>query len=403
MKIVEINSVLYGSTGKIMLQIAEQARLEGHQVSVCVPLGRHNKKGNENTIYIGNRMAEDFHLILSRISGFNGNFSIISTLKFIKKIKKIQPDIIHLHNLHNSYINLPLLFRYIKNEDISVVWTLHDCWAFTGHCPYFTMVKCNKWKKGCNHCPSYREYPESFVDTTKITWKLKQKWFTGVKNLTIVTPSRWLAKLTKESFLQEYNVKVINNGIDINIFKPTVTNFRDKYQITDKQIILLGVAFDWGIRKGIDVFVDLYDRLDSQIYKIVLVGVDADQAKKLPRGIITISRTRNQKELAEVYSAADILINPTREDNYPTVNMEAIACGTPVITFNTGGSVEVITKETGAVVPCNDIDALEKKIYNLMENNSFPKEKLTDIAKKFDCKKRFEEYIKLYEDITYCT
>lgn len=402
MKIVEINSVLYGSTGKIMLQIAEKAKKEGHEVFVCVPLGRHNKKGEKNTIYIGNRVSEDLHLILSRLSGFNGSFSILATAKFIKKLKKIKPDIIHIHNLHNSYINLPMLFNYIKTENIPVVWTLHDCWAFTGHCPYFTLKKCNKWISGCYKCPSYRDYPESFIDTTRFTWNLKKKWFTGVKNMTIITPSRWLANLTKKSFLKEYKVQVINNGIDIDTFKPVVTDFRKNNNITNEQIMLLGVAFDWGIRKGIDVFVDLYKRLDKQKYKIVLVGVDEELAKKLPESIIKIQKTRNQNDLAEIYSAANILINPTREDNYPTVNMESIACGTPVITFNTGGSVEVISTDTGAVVACNDINTLEKKIYELENKKYHTQETIKSAAKSYDCNKRFKEYVKLYENITHC-
>lgn len=401
MKIVEINSVLYGSTGKIMLQIAETARAKGHKVWVCVPFGRHNKTGDENTIFIGNSLSEDTHLVMSRLTGLNGSFSIIATKIFIHKIKKLRPDVIHLHNLHNSYINLPILFNYIKNNNIKVVWTLHDCWSFTGHCPYFTLKKCEKWKTGCYSCSSYKEYPEAFIDTTKITYQLKKKWFTGIKNLTIVTPSQWLADLISESFLNEYDVKVINNGIDINIFKPVISNFRNKLNINEKQIILLGVAFDWGIRKGLDVFINLYERLDKKKFKIVLVGLDENQGKSIPRGIIKISKTRNQYELAEIYSAADIFINPTREDNFPTVNMEAIACGTPVITFNTGGSVEVITNKTGVVVPCDDLNALENKINQIAENKLFSVEELLDFAKNFNCKNRFEEYIELYENITH--
>lgn len=401
MKIVEVNSVLYGSTGKIMLQIAETARAKGHKVWVCVPCGRHNKTGDENTIFIGNSLSEDTHLVMSRLTGLNGSFSIIATKIFIHKIRKLRPDVIHLHNLHNSYINLPILFNYIKSNNIKVVWTLHDCWSFTGHCPYFTLNKCEKWKTGCYSCPSYKEYPEAFIDTTKITYQLKKKWFTGIKNLTIVTPSQWLADLINESFLNEYDVKVINNGIDINIFKPVISNFRTKLNINEKQIILLGVAFDWGIRKGLDVFINLYERLDKKKFKIVLVGLDENQGKSIPRGIIKISKTRNQYELAEIYSAADIFINPTREDNYPTVNMEAIACGTPVITFNTGGSVEVITNKTGVVVPCDDLNALENKINQIAENKLFSEKELLDFAKNFNCKNRFEEYIELYENITH--
>mgnify|MGYP002532974705 FL=1 len=160
------------------------------------------------------------NVALARITGYNGCFAWIETHKLLKEIDKFHPDIIHLHNLHDSYINLPMLFSYIKKHDIPVVWTLHDCWSFTGQCPYFTMVKCDEWKTGCHDCPQYKEYPSSLYDNTKMMWRLKKKWFTGVKNMTIVTPSKWLAGLVKESYLRDYPVQVINNGIDLNVFKP---------------------------------------------------------------------------------------------------------------------------------------------------------------------------------------
>lgn len=229
MKIVEINSVNVGSTGNIMIQIAETAREKGMEVLTCCPKSRTNVKKNvENQLLFGNRWSRNVHILLAKYTGFQNCFSIVSTFRFLRKVKAYQPDLLHLHNLHGNYINLPILFHYIKKYDIPVLWTLHDCWAFTGQCPYFTMVKCEKWKTGCYNCPQINIYPSSKVDRTKIMWRLKKKWFTGVKNMIIITPSKWLADLVKQSYLKEYPVKVINNGIDLDVFKPTPSDFKEK-------------------------------------------------------------------------------------------------------------------------------------------------------------------------------
>lgn len=397
MKIVSINTVTSGSTGKIMLQVSSVASAKGHQAYIAYPLGRHNLEIKENAIPIGNRFSEDFHIIMDRFTGLNGCFSYFATKKFINKLKKIKPDVIHLHNLHNCYINLRLLFNYIKKYNICTVWTLHDCWAFTGHCPHFLMADCYKWKTGCYNCPKYKEYPQSYVDNSKFMYKFKKKWFTGVDNLTIVTPSKWLGDLVKQSFLKDYPVKVINNGIDLSVFKPTESDFRKKYNLENK-FILLGVAFGWGVKKGLDVFVELSKKLDDR-FQIVLVGTNDEVDKQLPDNIISIHRTNNQQELAEIYTAADLFVNPTREENYPTVNMESLACGTPVITFNTGGSPEIIDETCGMVVPKDDAESLYNEIVKISTENPYYKEACLKRSEDFDMHKRFEEYVKLYEVI----
>lgn len=399
MKIAVINSVQYGSTGTIARKIAQQARERGHEVEVYVPGGRHNKEGAADVTIFGNRLSEDSHIVLSKITGLNGCYSIIATQKLISRIERFSPDIIHLHNLHNSYICLPLLFRYIKKRNIQVIWTLHDCWAFTGHCPYFTMVDCNRWKAGCHNCPSYHAYPSCIYDNSKLMWKLKKKWFTGVENLTIVTPSQWLANLVKQSFLKEYPVKVIHNGIDLSIFKPTPSNFREIHQIGSDKKILLGVAFGWGIRKGLDIFIELARRLNEEKYQIVLVGTDEQVDKQLPINIISIHRTQNKTELAEIYTASDLFIIPTREDNYPTVNMEAIACGTPVLTFRTGGSPEMIDDKTGIVVDTENIDSLVREIERICNEMPYTQEDCLRRATQFEAQRCFIEYLDLMEDM----
>lgn len=398
MKIFEINSVPYGSTCNIMLGIAELAKQSRHSIITSSGYSTHPVKNlPEKHFNIGGVVDKSLHMVFAQCIGLNGCFSYFSTLKLLLKMKKYKPDIIHLHNLHGWFINLPLLFNFIKKHNINVVWTLHDCWSFTGHCPHFDMIGCDKWKTGCFSCPQYRDYPKSVFDNSKYMYSLKKKWFTGVPYMTVVTPSEWLAGLVKQSFLRDYQTKVINNGIDLSIFKPTESDFRKKYNCENKYI-LLGVAFGWGKRKGLDVFIELSKSLDES-YKIVLVGTDDNVDKVLPDKIISIHRTQNQAELAEIYTAADLFVNPTREENYPTVNMESIACGTPVVTFDTGGSPECLDKNCGCVVPKNDIDAMYREIIRICKEKPYSSTACIERAKSFDMKDRFSEYIKLYEEI----
>ena len=395
MRILEINTVNFGSTGHIMLQIADLAAQKGHEV-ICSYYARRNKEKDKNCIYIGNKVSHNIHKKLFQRTGNNGCYSKLSTWNYLRKVKKFDPDIIHIHNLHNCYINLPMLFNYIKKNNKKVVWTLHDCWSFTGQCPYFTAVGCDKWKTGCHDCEQINRYPSSKVDRTDKMWKLKREWFTGVNNLTVVTPSQWLADLAGQSYLKDYPVMVINNGIDLGVFKPTESSFRAAHKLEDK-FIVLGVASIWEKRKGIDVFIELAKLLDDR-FKIVLVGTNDEVDKTLPDNIISIHRTSNQKELAELYSAADLYFNPTREENYPTVNMEALACGTPVLTFNTGGSAEIISGETGSTVE-DDIDKVTEKIISICENRTYSREACVLRAKGFDSGLKYNEYLSLFERI----
>lgn len=397
LRIFQINGGAYGSTGKIMFGIVNTVK---DSVFLCAAPSTVKFPNKPIDCYyeIESFNVRRINVLFDRITGRQNMHAIYSTKKLLNKIGEFNPDIIHLHNLHEAFINLPLLFNYINKHNIKVIWTLHDCWSFTGHCPHFDMIGCDKWKTGCCKCPQYREYPQSLFDNSKFMYGLKKKWFTGVKNMTIVTPSEWLAGLVKQSFLKDYPVKLINNGIDPNVFKPTESDFREKYNIKNKYIVL-GVAFGWGERKGLDVFIELSKRLDSEKYQIVLVGTDDNTDKLLPENIISIHRTQNQTELAKIYTAADVFANPTREDNYPTVNMESIACATPVVTFNTGGSPECIDETCGTVVPKNDITAMCDEIIRICKTKPYVEEYCLKKAKGFDEKEKYKEYIKLYEGI----
>ena len=403
MRIVQINGGAKGSTGKIMMGIAEVARAQGHEVMCASPITTTNRDAGEDCGYyrIGTFNSRRLNVALARITGFNGCFAWFETYRLLKKIDEFKPDIIHLHNLHDSYINLPMLFSYIKKHNVPTVWTLHDCWAFTGQCPHFTMVKCDKWKTGCYGCPQYKAYPSSLYDNTKRMWKLKKKWFTGVKNMTIVTPSEWLANLVNESYLKEYPIKVINNGIDLNVFKPTPSG---KLKCVcggggelNKYIVLF-VSFGWSVYKGLDVIVELSKRLTS-CYQIVIVGTDDRVDKLLPNNVISIHRTQNQKELAELYTAATVFANPTREEMFGMVNIEALACGTPVVTFRTGGSPECIDDKSGIIVEKDAIDEMKEAIVQVCEEQKFARKDCEKRAQKFEGIKKYGEYIELYEYI----
>ncbi len=397
-KIVSINAVNWGSTGNIMIALSSLAEQNGYDT--CVAYGNFRgieKKQVENAIVIGSLYGRKVSTELTKAFGRLEKGVPFATHRFLKRLDQIKPDLVHLHNLHGGYLHAGKLFAYLKKHQIPVVWTLHDCWAFTGHCPYFTMDRCEKWKTGCFDCNLYKQYPQSYVDNSKWAWKYKKEIFTGVENLTVVTPSHWLSALAKESFLCEYPVKVIHNGIDLSVFQPKESDFREKHGLQGKKI-LLGVALGWSKRKGIDVFCELSKRLDPS-YQIVLVGTKEEQKKQLPENILCISRTHDQAELAELYTAADLFVNPTREENYPTVNMEALACGTPVLTFRTGGSPESIDATCGSVVACDDIDAMEQEIRRICTEKPYLKEACVQRAQAFDAQASFMEYLALYDEI----
>ena len=391
MKIVQINATSgIGSTGKIAVAISEllnESNIENYIFASSI------SDENKNNVKVSNENYIKFQAIKSKVLGNYGFNSASATKKIINKLEEIKPDIVHLHNIHGHDCNLEMLFKYFKKTNQKLYWTFHDCWAFTGYCPYFDLAGCDKWETECKQCPQRSRY-SLFFDYSKSLYNKKKQLFSGL-DLTIITPSQWLASLVKKSFLKDYPVKVINNGIDLNIFKPTDSDFRKKYNCEYK-FILLGVAFGWGKRKGLDVFIELSKRLDSK-YQIVLVGTDNNVDKQLPSNIISIHRTKNQQELAEIYSAADLFVNPTREEAFGLVNIEALACGTPVFTFNTGGSPECIDETCGLVFEKDDIDTLEREIIRISSGNVFSKEACIEKSERFEKNDKFIECLCLYE------
>ncbi len=393
MKIAQINATCgVGSTGKICVGISQVLAAKNIENYI---LYSSKSNGYECGIECSGDEYIKLQALKSRVLGNYGFNSKQATRKIIDELELIKPDIVHLHNIHGHDCHLEMLFSYFKKRHTKLVWTFHDCWAFTGYCTYFDAVNCNKWLTECDRCIQAGKY-SYFFDNSKYVYRKKKTLFQNL-DLTIVTPSQWLADLVKKSFLRDYPIRVINNGIDLNVFRPAESEFRSKYSLENKKIVL-GVSFGWDERKGLDVFIDLSKRL-SDDYKIVLVGTNAKTDKLLPASILSIHRTQNQQELAEIYSAANVFVNPTREENYPTVNMEALACGTPVLTFRTGGSPEIIDATCGSVVDCDDIDALEKEIVRICTEKPYTKEACVKKAQSFDKNERFKEYTELYERI----
>lgn len=390
-KIVQINTTCgVGSTGKIAVSISELLTDRGIENNILFSTATN---GYGLGIACGKPGYTKIQALKSRILGNYGFNSHVETKRIIAELERLSPSVVLLHNLHGHDCNLEMLFSYFRQKQTKLVWVFHDCWTFTGYCTHFTYAKCDRWKNACHHCTQRKQF-SWFFDRSATLYQRKKALFSEL-DLTIVTPSQWLADLVKQSFLKEYPVKVIHNGIDLSVFRPTPSDFREKYHIPQDKFVLLGVAFGWGRRKGLDVFVELSRRLDPEKYQIVLVGTDDAVDKNLPENILSIHRTQNQQELAEVYTAADLFVNPTREDNYPTVNMEAIACGTPVVTFDTGGSPESVDEGTGVVVDCDDVDALEQKIIRISHISPFDTDNCIRKAKSFDGTARFEEYLNL--------
>ncbi len=393
MKTVQINATCgLGSTGKICVGISEVLSQKGIENYI---LYSSKGSGYELGIPCSDSRYIKTQALRSRVLGNYGFNSKKATQKMIDELEKIGPDIVHLHNIHGHDCDIEALFTYLKVNKTKLIWTFHDCWAFTGYCVYFDAMSCDKWKTECSQCPQKSSYSYLF-DKSKRLFEKKKKLFEDL-DLTIITPSQWLADLVGESFLKNYPTKVINNGIDLGVFKPLESDFRKKYGLENKNIVL-GVSFAWEKRKGLDVFVEMAKKL-SDDYKIVLIGTDEQVDRSLPDNILSIHRTQNQAELAEIYSAADVLVNPTREENYPTVNMEAIACGTPVLTFRTGGSPEMLDESCGSVVDCGDVEALEKEIIRICTDKPYSKEACIKKASEFDKNERFKEYLELYEGV----
>lgn len=403
MKVIQINvTANWGSTGRIVEDIGKEVIRRGGQSYVAY--GRYKNVSSSSLIKIGTRWDGYFHGLQSVIGDRHGLGSVAPTYHLIKQINNICPDLIHLHNIPGYYINYPVLFKYLAAIDIPIVWTLHDCWAFTGHCVYFSYVNCQKWKTECQFCPQKRSYPQSlFVDRSKKNFWEKRHWFTSLgERLTLVPVSDWLADMVQQSFLKDCSFHRIYNGIDTNLFRPIVDSrkrINDKYCLHYKKLIL-GVANIWNVRKGLEDFVKLRSLL-SDDYLIFLIGLSKRQIASLPNGIIGLERTDNLTQLVEIYSAADVYVNFSKEETFGLTTVESMSCGTPVLAYNATALPEIVSENTGVIVPIGD---LEQAAIQVKEICKIGKEFYADCCRKravslFKKEDSITEYLNLYENV----
>lgn len=400
MKIIQINTVANsGSTGRITEQIGQQIIAAGHESYIA--FGRRSLPSTSELISLNDQKGQALHLLKTRLFDRHGFGSQGATRQLLGALDRLQPDIIHVHNLHGYYLHIGLLFEYLKAKQIPVVFTLHDCWTFTGHCSHFESAGCYKWQTECHQCPNIKKYPSSWgMDQSTRNFRDKKRLLTGLQNAVIVTPSNWLKKHVEASFLEEYPVQTIYNGIDLSVFQPNIPLNRAQYGIPDHATIVLGVASTWGPSKGLADFIQLRGLL-PETFQIVLVGLTPEQIQSLPPGMTGIHRTENTRDLAALYGAAAVLVNPTYADNFPSVNIEALACGTPVVTYETGGSPEAVLHPQSKVVEKGNYRALAEAIVSIGHSLSLQDrmECRAVAGQYFDQNKQFQQYITLYQTV----
>lgn len=392
--LLQINSCAnWGSTGKIAEQINQAATHKGWKTYLAY--GREVNPSQSELIHVGNKASQAIALAEARLFDNDGLSNRRATQRLVKTIKAIKPDIIHFHNIHGYYINYRILFEYLNTTNIPVVWTLHDCWTFTGHCAHFVEVDCGKWINGCERCPLKKSYPTSWgFDRSSRNFQLKKQSFASNKNLHLIAVSQWLADFVKRSFFHNVDLRVINNGIDLKVFKPTKFEKKSKFRI-------LGVSSVWTRSKGLFDIFRLRELLNEDEFEIMLVGLSDEQIKSLPIGIIGIARTNSVEELVDYYSSADVFVNPTYGDTFPTTNLEALACGTPVITYRTGGSPESVGVGTGMVVKQGDVNAIVDAVKTVQSLGKphFANACRNRAEQLYNREERYNEYVELYEKL----
>lgn len=397
--LLQINlSANVGSHGRIAEEIGLAAMKLGWRSVIAY--GRSANASQSELIRVGSNIDIYEHLVETRLFDNHGLASRLATKRFIEKVKELKPDIIHLHNIHGYYLNYKLLFEYLNSTNIPVVWTLHDCWAFSGHCGHFIMAGCEKWKTGCGHCPITRtEYPTAYVDRSARNYELKSRLFGANKNLHIITVSKWLAGIVHESILKEKRIQVINNGIDLNVFRPIIAPSENRIKI-EGSFVILGVASTWSEIKGIDDYIKL-SHLLSENEKLVLLGVNEDLKEKMPKNIICLPRTESTKDLAEWYNRADVLLSLSKGETFGMTIAEAMACGTPAIVYDNTAQPELISEGCGYIVPTSNIDKVYERILNVKEigKKNFSDACRRRVEQNYNKEDRYQDYIELYKEL----
>ena len=401
-KLLQINPVvrLNTSTGRIMKEIGELAIASGWESYIAYSRARDGvPQHSSQLVPVGDKLDLAVHAVATRLFDAHGLASRRSTRELIRRIREIDPDIVHIHNVHGYFLNYPMLGKFLQQRGKPVIWTVHDCWLYTGHCYHYAYAHCDKWRTGCGHCPQKRAFPASWLlDRSARNWREKQRAFGSLDQLTVVTVSDWMRREMASSFLADKSFTVIHNGIDLDTFRPEAAEAAPRTDGT----VLLGVASIWLEEKGLGDLITLAGRL-REGERLVLVGrMSEEQRRRIPAGVQLIERTENVGKLAALYASATVLLNPTWQDNYPTVNLEAIACGTPVVTYRTGGSVEAVADGTGFVVEQGDVDGLLARARELAAaDRAVTAARCREYAlQHFGKYKCYQNYIQLYEDLT---
>lgn len=395
MKVVQINTVCgIGSTGRITTDLHNALVERGHECLICY--GRGDAPEDFKGYRIGTDLDVHLHALYSRITDRTAFASKRATLELLRKIEEFKPDIVHLHNLHGYYIHFEKLFQYLKQYNKPVIWSLYDCWSFTGHCCHFDYIGCDKWKAGCQDCPQKKEYPASYIlDQSKKNYRDKKRLIHSINQLTVVPPTQWLSQILENSYLSDINKKIIPTGIDLEAFQPTSSNLRKELQLEDTQVVL-GVSNGFGKFKGSKYFLQLAERLPKN-YRLVLLGVTKEQSSQYPKEVLTLPRTNSTHQLAQFYTMADVFVNPTLQETQGLTSIEALACGTGVVTFQSGGSAESMNESCGIAVVRDDFEGLLQAVIQVC-GNPFSPELCRKKAMEYDKKKLLKDYIDLYQN-----
>ncbi|WP_298046291.1 glycosyltransferase [uncultured Bacteroides sp.] len=383
-----------GAIGKIIEQIGVKAK-DDLGFESWVIYGRYNCTSELKCIKMGNMLEVIEHYVENRLFDNEGLASRCMTKKIVAKLKEIQPDIVHLHNIHDHWLNYEILFRYLKETDIKVIWTFHDCWAYTGHCFHFVTVNCDKWKIECSNCVQGNR----FWDRSKRNFNLKKKTFLSCKNLYITTVSQWLKNITEESFFKGCDIYAIPNGLDINVFKP-LANPKNIWGLPVNKKIVMGIATSWYEDKGLSDYYQLAEKLGDD-YQIVLVGMTKKQIAALPQGIIGLPKTASQEELAWLYNLANVIVSMSKAETFGLTIAEGMACGTPGVVYDNTAHPELISYDTGMIVETSNISAFKNAIEKICcRNKAFYKKTCRKRAEeRFDKNICFDQYLKLYEQV----
>ncbi|MBN1777463.1 MAG: glycosyltransferase [Clostridiales bacterium] len=400
MNVLQVNTVYpNGSTGRIVAEIAAYTAAQPDTRALAAfGIGESSRENGVDALRFGSPAGRKFHGAIRKLLDAEGYGSLIATGQLIKFCRENQVDVVHLHNLHGCYINLKRWFRYLEQAGIPVVWTLHDCWPMTGHCAYFNYAGCERWKTQCIRCPEKHSYPECVgFDGSRRNYRLKKRLFSSLPNLTIVTPCRWLADIVRESYLHNAQTRVIYNGVDTERFQPVASHLRKHYGLERKRV-LLSVASDWDRRKGLDSLIGLSELLNEP-YRIVIIGLTREQLSALPKNVLGLERTASQQELAAWYTAADCFVNPTLDDTMPLVNLEALACGTPIVVYDTGGCREAVDESCGTVVAKGDIQELAVAVKQICESDANYADACLQRAMRFSKQNMARAYYELYREV----